>query len=137
MFNLLKLSALVLLKSHKITDAHSCRIFLRELILLAQPLAAQTKTPLDDVLLKHIEFVVNNETLFEYVYRLLYGQFQTDEILFESAEEETIIGLIQNRRSGDRKSPEAINPLVIVSLVSQIIDLINAIKSRRESEVRS
>ena len=99
MFNLLKMTTLVLLKSHRIADESSCRVFLRELILLVKSLAMETKTQVDDALLNGIEFIVNNDALFAYVYRLIVEQSQTPEILFESADEEMIVELVESAAS--------------------------------------
>ena len=107
-------------KSNKITDKKSCRTFLFKN-------------------LKHLTFVLNNDALFDYVYRLILDQLQTDEVLLESSLEENIIelckhtncpkGLRANRTHG-QDNPEVINPVVIISLVSQIISLINSLKNR-------
>jgi len=126
MFTLLKLATLVLLKSHQITDENSLRLFLRELVVLTKSLAEETKTHIDDMLLKPVEFIVNNDALFAYAYRLIVEQLQTREVLFESADEATIVELV----TGDTEFPEAIDPVVIVSLITQIISLINNIKNR-------
>jgi len=130
MFNLLKLTTLALLQSHKITDEHSCRAFLQKLVLLAQSLAAKTKTPIDDTLLKPVEFILDNNALFEYVYRLIVEQFQTPEILFESTEEKTITELVATTASSSTSQPGAIDPVVIISIITKIISIINTIKNR-------
>ena len=130
MFTLLKLATLVLLKSRQISDEHSLRQFLRELVSLTKSLAEETQTQIDDMLLKPVEFIVNNDALFAYVYQLLFEQLQTHEILLESADERMIVELVENRVSSDTETPEAIDPVVIVSLITQIISFINTIKNK-------
>ena len=140
MFPLLKLACLVLLKPYKVTDKESCRKFLFDMIPLIKPLAAKTETKLDDELLKHLTFVLNNDALFDYVYRLIFDQLQTEEILFESAVEGTVLELciqgknhpegLRAHRTHGEDNPETINPIVIISLVTQLISLINTMKNR-------
>ena len=130
MFNLLKLAAEVLLKPYKITDKASCQAFLKTLISQIRSHAAATGTKIDHSLLKQIEFVVNNKLLFNYVYRLIFDQLQTAELLFESADEKTITELVKNTVPNDSKSPEAINPIVIIALVTRIISMINTMKNK-------
>ena len=130
MFTVLKLFGLALLKSHQITDEHSLRQFLRELILRLKSLAMETESQIDDAVMMPVEFVVHNELLFAYVYQLIFEQFQTPEILFESADEETITELLRSRGPEEAELPEAIDPVVIVSLVTQIISFINTIKNK-------
>jgi len=124
MFDLLKLTMLVFLKPQKINDEKSCRAFLRELILLVKSLAMETETQIDDVLLNGVEFIVNNDALFAYVYQLILEQCQTPDILFESADEDTITKLVESQ------SPEAIDPIAILSIVTQIISFINTLKNK-------
>jgi hypothetical protein len=126
MNTLLKLAGMVLLKSHRITDARSCQVFLRELVLLTKSLAIETKTPIDDALLKPIEFIVNNNVLFDYAYRLILDQLQAPDILFESADEDAISEIVEN----STESPETIDPVLIVSLITQIISFINRNKNK-------
>jgi hypothetical protein len=128
MFHILKLVAQVLLSPHHIVDKASCRTFLIELVLLVKTFAAKTETKLDDVLLKHVDIILNNDALFDYVYQLIAAQLQTDEILFESADEGTIVGLVENAATAE--SPESIDPVVVISLITQIISFMNRIKNR-------
>jgi hypothetical protein len=128
MFHLLTLTSQVLLNMHKITDAASCRTFLKEIVSLVKVRAAETKTPLDDVLLNGIEFVLNNDRLFRLVYDLVREQFQTPEILFESAENNAVAECVSEAAANN---PEIVDPVVIISLISQIISLINTIKTNR------
>ena len=105
-----------------------------------KPLAAKTETRLVGKILKHLEFVLNNDALFDYVYRLIADQLQTEEILFESAVEETILKLckqgqnhpegLRTNRTHKEDNPEVINPVLIISLVTQIISIINTIKNK-------
>jgi hypothetical protein len=128
MFHLLTLATRILLSPYKITDKASWRTFLFRFISLVKTRAAETRTKIDDVFLNHVEFIVRNDALFDYIYRVIFEQFQTEEIPFESAEEKTIVKLIENAPTTE--SPEAIDPVVIVSLITQIISFINTIKNR-------
>ena len=114
-----QLAALVPVK-HKVTDKKSCRAFLVEVS-------------------KHIKFILNNDALFDYVYRLISDQLQTEDILFESVNEETVIELckcqnhpegLRTGRTNGQDNPEVINPVLIISLISQIISVINAMKNK-------
>ena len=130
MFHLLKFAVEVLLKPYRIIDKDSCRAFLVELVLRIKTSAMKTETKLDDAILKHIELVLNNNALFEYVYRLIFDQLQTSEILFESVDEEAIAGLVESTVLKEPPSPEAIDPVLIISLVTQIMTIINTLKNR-------
>jgi hypothetical protein len=61
---------------------------------------------------------------------LVADQLQTEEILCEAAEEETIAKLLENTMPNNLPLPEAINPAQIVLLITQIISIINTIKNR-------
>lgn len=136
MFHFLKLVAWVLVNPRvpanpRNIDKDSCRAFLLDLVVQLKSLAAKTSTKLDDAFLKQVEFIVSNTALFDYVYRLIADQLQTEEILFEEADDETIVELVGSAASNNTKTPEAVDPVVIVSLISQIISVINAIKAAR------
>jgi len=130
MFTLFTLVAQVLANAHKLTDADSWRNALKEFVLLIRTRArdTKTKTGLDNAPLKEIEFVLNNDDLFRHVYRTIAEQLQTEEILFESVDEEIVTLLVEDAAA---KNPEVIDPVVIISLISQIVSIINAIKVRR------
>ena len=130
MFHLLTLATRIFLLPHNVTDKESCRSFLLDFTSLVKSYAESTKTTLDDTLLKHIEFLLKNNVLFDYAYSVIFEQLQTEEILFESAEEETIIQLVENAVVKETESPEAIDPVVIFSIIARIVDLINAIKNK-------
>jgi len=130
MFHLLKLIAPVLLSHYNIVDQKSCRTFLLELVLLGKSFALKADTKLDDADLKHTEFVLNDDALFDYVYGLIAEQLRTEEILFESVDDAIIIALVENKMSENPESPEAINPAVIISFITQIISIINTIKHK-------
>jgi len=130
MFHLLTLATRVLLSPHNITDKPSCRSFLAGLIVLVKTFATRINTKLDDTLLMHIEFVLNDSVLFDYVHGVIAEQLQTEEILFESAEKETIIELVEQAAAYDAESPEAIDPVVIFSIITQIVSFINNIKNK-------
>jgi hypothetical protein len=130
MFQILKLASQVLLNPYKIVDKASCRTFLIEFVLLVRTFAAKSETQLDDAMLKVIEIILNNDALFDYVFQLISDQFQTNEILFESADEKTIVELIEKIELTEIQFPEAINPVLVISLISQIISIINIVKNK-------
>jgi hypothetical protein len=94
-----------------------------------KPLVAQTKTELDDKIIQHLEYILKTDALFDYFYKLISDQFATDEIIFEDVKESEVIALFE--QSSSEALPEVINPLLIVSLVTQIISLINALKKTK------
>ena len=130
MLNILKLVAQVALKPYNLTDKKSYRAFLLDMISLIKPLAQKTGITFDDAILKCLEFIVNNDLLFDYVYKLVASQLQTEELLFESVDEYVILELCENAAPSNTGHPEAINPVVIVSVISQIISIINVIKNK-------
>jgi len=75
--------------------------------------------------------MLNDDALFGHVYRLIGEQLQTEEVLFESADENTITEFVKNASSDN---PEVIDPVVIVSLITRIISVINAIKTKRNRQ---
>ena len=128
MFPLIRLVLQVTLKPHLLTDKASCKKFLLNLLDLAKPLAAKTKTELDDKVVHHLEYILKTDALFEYFYKLIADQFATNEIIFEDVNESEVNAIVEQSAE---QLPEAINPIVIVSLVVQIISLINAIKKAK------
>ena len=128
MFTLLTLASQVLLNVHKITDKNSWQTFLKELVLLIRTRAMETKIRLDEDCLNGIETALNDDAVFECAYQTIAEQLQTEDILFESADEDTLLELFENAAANN---PEVIDPVVIVSLVSQIISIINTIKANR------
>jgi len=130
MIRLLTLAIRLLLSHYKITDKGSCRTFLLRFVARIKSHAVETGTTIDEAFLRHIEFILKDGVLFDYAYSVIFEQLQTEEILFESAEEETIVWLVENAAAYGTEPPEAINPAVIVSLITRIISLINSIKNR-------
>ncbi len=130
MFDFLKLAAQIVLKPFALDDKESAKKFLLDLINGIKPLAASNRIKLDDALLKHLQFVLNNDALFGYVYNLILDQLRTADILFESADEDTILELCENTVPDHAEYPEAINPVLIISFVTQIVSIINAIKNK-------
>ena len=128
MFDLLTLTSQVLANAHRLTDEASWRAFLKELVLLIRTRATETKTQLDDALVNGVLFVLNSNVLFGYVYRLIAEQFQTPEVLFESTDENTLFELCEHAA---QDNPEVVDPVVIVSFISQIVSIINTIKTIR------
>ena len=130
MFHLLKLAIRVLLNFQNVTDKESCRTVLLELVSRIKSFAQESKTKLDDAILKHIEFVLQNDVLFNYTYCQIFDQIQTEEILFESANEGVVVELVENAMKNNKELPKSIDPVVIVSLIGRIVTLINTIKQR-------
>ena len=128
MFHLLKIAIQTLMSPYNIADKASWRTFLFRLISLVKTRVAETDTKIDDAFLKHIEFVLRSDALFDYIYGVISDQLQTEGTLFESVEEEVIVGLLENGATAE--SPEAIDPVVIISLITQIVSFINRIKNR-------
>jgi len=124
MFPLIRLALQFGLNQHLLNDKASCRKFLLNLVAVLKPMAEKTKTEIDDKLLLQLEYILKNDVLFDYFYKLIADQFATDEILFAEADESEVTALVEQA-----PLPEAINPVVIISLVTQIISLINAIKN--------
>ena len=131
MFTFIKLATQVILKPFQLGDRDSCKKFLIDVIQGIKPLAAANKIKLDDDILAHLQVILNNDALFAYVYQLILNQLQTKEILLESADEDTILELCDNTTISDENNPKAINPIVIITLVSQIVSIINAIKANK------
>ena len=129
MFQLIRLAMQVFLKLYSLGDKASCKKFLENLIALVKPLTAQTKTDLDDRILQHLEYILKNDALFDWFYKLIADQFSTSEIVFEGVNDAELIAIVE--QSSPEPMPEMINPILIVSLVTQIISLINAIKKAK------
>ncbi|MCL2349018.1 MAG: hypothetical protein FWC50_12265 [Planctomycetaceae bacterium] len=129
MFQLIRLAMQVFLKPYSLGDKASCKKFLENLIALVKPLTAQTKTDLDDRILQHLEYILKNDALFDWFYKLIADQFSTSEIVFEGVNDAELIAIVE--QSSPEPMPEMINPILIVSLVTQIISLINAIKKAK------
>ena len=129
MFNLIRLAMQVFLKPYSLGDKASCKKFLENLIVLAKPIAAQTKTDLDDKILHHLEYILKTDALFDWFYKLIADQFSSNEIVFEGVNETELVAIVE--QSSPEPMPEMISPILIVSLVTQIISLINAIKKAK------
>ncbi|MCL2120462.1 MAG: hypothetical protein FWH27_18775 [Planctomycetaceae bacterium] len=76
--------------------------------------------------MQHLEYILKTDALFDYFFKLISDQFATNAIIFEDVNESEVIALVE--QSSPEPLPEAINPVLIVSLVTQIISLINALK---------
>lgn len=129
MFQLIRLALQVVFKPYSLTDKTSCKKFIENILALVKPLAAQTKTELDDKLIQHLEYILQTDTLFDWFYKILVEQFSSDDVVFEDVAESEVVALLE--QAAPEPMPEAISPLVIVSLVTQVISLINAIKKNR------
>jgi hypothetical protein len=128
MFPLIRFALQAFLKPYSLSDKTSCKRFLENLLALVKPMAAQTKTELDDRILQHLEYILKTDVLFDWFYKLISDQFATNEIIFEDANESEILVIFEQVAE---PLPEAINPLLIVSLVMQVISLINSLKKTR------
>ena len=129
MFPLIRLALQVAFNPNSLSDKDSCKKFLTNLLALVKPLAAQTKTDLDDKILAHLEYILKTDALFDYFYKLIADQFATNEIIFEDVNEAEVVAVLEETLP--EPLPEVINPVLIVSLVTQIISLINAIKNAK------
>ena len=109
-------------------DKDSCRSVLLDFVQFAKSFAETTKTTIDDAILEHIEFMLKNEALFDYVYRLVAGRFQTEAILFESVDENIVAELLP---STPQDEPKGIQLAVILSIVTKIIALIDTMRDGR------
>ena len=128
MFPLIRLALQVAFNPNSLGDKASCKKFLTNLLALIKPLAAQTKTDLDDKILQHLEYILKTDALFDYFFKLISDQFAANEIIFEDVNESEVTALVEQTAE---PLPEAINPVLIISLVTQIISLINALKKSR------
>lgn len=128
MFPFLRFAMQVLLKKHSLQNPEDCRRFLRDLLSFLKPLADSSETKIDDKLLESLEFLLANDNLYEYFYRLVKSQFSSDEILFESVDEKLIVKCLNENIVTDSR-PEAIGPVAIISLITQVLVLINSLKS--------
>jgi len=126
MFPLIRLAMQVIFQPQSLGDKASCKKFLTNLLALVKPLAAQTKTDLDDRLIQQLEYILKTDALFDYFYKLISDQFTTNEIIFEEANEAEVLAIVE--QSAAEPLPEAINPVLVISLITQIISLINALK---------
>ena len=129
MFPLIRLALQAIVKPYSLGDQASCKKFLENLLALVQPLAAQTKTELDDKIIQHLEYILKTDALFDYFYKLISDQFSTNAIIFEDVNESEVITLVE--QASPEPLPEAISPVLILSLVTQIISLINALKKAK------
>jgi len=129
MFKLIRLAMQVFLKPYSLGDKASCKKFLENLIALVKPLVTQTKTDLDDKILQHLEYILKTDALFDWFYKLIFDQLSTESVVFEDVNEAELVSIV--KQSSPEPMPEMINPVLIVSLVMQIISLINAIKKAK------
>lgn len=130
MFPLLKIAAQFVLAPYKIVDKASWRSFLLDIMQYAKSFAETTGTKLDDVTLMHIEFMLKNDAVFDYVYRLIAGRLGAEAIVFEAADENTVADLLENIAADETPSPKGIKLAMIMSIISQIISIIDIIKNQ-------
>jgi len=130
MFQLLKLAIRVLSNHQNLADKESCRALLLDFISRIKSFAQESENQLDDVIIKHIECILQNDALFEYTYCQFCDNLQTEDILFESAEENRVVELLENTMANNHAVPESFDPIVIVSLIGRIVSFINTIKQR-------
>lgn len=132
MFKIIRLVMQVAFKPYSLGDKASCKKFIENLLALIKPMAAANNVTLDDTIIAHIEKILASDALFEYFFDLIANQLQSEELIFESADEEAITALCI---TSNETMPETVNPLVVISLVTQIISLINAIKEMKATDV--
>ena len=128
MFKILRIAFQVVFKPYSLNDKATCKKFVENILALIKPLAAQSKTEIDDSIIQHLEYILKTDTLFDWFYQLVIDQFSTDEVVFESVDDSFVVEALN---ASQEQEPEAISPIVIVSLVTQIISLINAIKNMK------
>jgi len=95
MFPLIQLMSRAFLKQYSLNNKTSCKKFLTDLLAVAKPLAAQTKTEIDDKILQEIEYILKNDALFDYFYKLISNQFATHEIIFEEVNEAEVTAIVE------------------------------------------
>lgn len=125
MFQIIRFALQICLKQYSLGDKASCRKFVENLLKLIKPAATASKTKIDDKIIAHLETIVKNDVLFDYFYNLIRDHFESEVVLFESPDE-SAIALLCEKAAKD--SPQTINPMIIVALVSQIIALVNSLK---------
>lgn len=125
MFPIIRFAMQICLKQYSLGDKDSCRKFFENLLSLIKPAAAASKTELDDKILAHLDLILKNDTLFGFFYNLVREQFESETLIFESPEESAIALMCEQ---ASEESAKAISPLVIVSIITQIIALINSMK---------
>jgi hypothetical protein len=134
MFTLMKLALQVVFKPYSLGEKASCRKFLENVLTLVKPMAKANNISMDDAIIVQVERILASDALFDYFYQLIADQFSTNEVLFESADEETVITLCENvnsaRQTGENL-PESVNPILVISIATQLISLINALKKSR------
>lgn len=128
MFRILRLAFQVLLKKHSLADKGGMKKFLLDLIAVVKPLAASSETKIDDKLIENLEFILTNEELYDYFYNLIKDQFSTDDAIFESINEDVIVDAMNEQALLD-DLPEGVNPATVLAIISQLISIINWIKS--------
>ncbi len=131
MFKLLQLAFQVVFKPYSLGDKASCKKFIENVLALVKPMAANNNITLDETIIAHIEKILANETLFAYFFDLIVSHLQIEEPVFESADNEAITALCE---TANETMPEAISPVIIISLVTQIVSLINAMKKFQVSD---
>jgi hypothetical protein len=137
MFTLIKLAFQVVFKPYSLNDKTSCKKFIENILTLIKPLAAANKITIDETLLNQLEKILANDALFDYFFDLVKDQISNNDVLFESADESAIVSLCETSKARTQMGenmPEAINPIVVISLVTQMISLINAMKQFRMNQ---
>jgi hypothetical protein len=128
MFKIIQLALQVVFKPYMLSDKASCKKFIENILSLVKPIAGQSKTEIDDKIVQHLEYILKTEALFDWFYQLVVDQFSTEEVIFESVDDSFVV---ETLNSSNEPVPEAISPIVIISLVTQIISLINALKKMK------
>jgi len=127
MLQILRLAFQVFCRPYDLGDKGSCRKFLENLLPLMKTLAEKTTTDIDDRILRHLEYILKNDVLYDYFYELISGMMGTNEIILKNGLEEEVTAIVEDA-AAHGEMPEAISPIVIISLITQVISLINMIK---------
>lgn len=128
MFTLLRLAFQVLLKKHSLAEKGGMKKFLLDLLAIVKPLAVSSETKIDDKLIENLEFILTNEELYDYFYNLIRDQFSTDDVIFESVNDELVVGAM-NTQASLENLPQGVNPATVLAMISHLISIINWIKS--------
>lgn len=128
MFRILRFALQVLLKKHSLADKGGMRKFLLDLIAMVKPLAESSETKIDDKLIENLEFILSSEELYDYFYKLIKDQFSTDDAIFESANDDVIVGAM-NECASQENMPQGVNPATVLAIISHLISIINWIKT--------
>lgn len=125
MFKHIKIFLQTILNPQTLADKESCRKLAGDILAALKPLAAANQWEIDDKIIAQLEYVVANEAVFNYFYSLIAAHLQTQEIAFESAQEDELQEIC---RSAEAPTCQAVSPFELFALALKIISFINALK---------